>query len=103
MPLDSLTDPDELGLIKLLAGWPRLVESAADAHEPHRVAFYLSETAAAFHSLWNKGKDEARLRFILPDDAETTLARMALVRATATVIASGLGVMGVKPVEELRE
>ncbi|EDP66282.1 Arginyl-tRNA synthetase [alpha proteobacterium BAL199] len=101
--LGSLTDPDELGLIRLLAGWPRLVESAADAHEPHRVAFYLGEVAAAFHSLWNKGKDEAHLRFILPDDTATTLARMALVRATATVIASGLGVMGVQPVEELRE
>ena len=64
---------------------------------------HLGEVAAAFHGLWNKGKDDARLRFILPDDAETTLARMALVRATATVIASGLAVMGVKPVEELRE
>ncbi|MEQ8818043.1 MAG: arginine--tRNA ligase [Thalassobaculum sp.] len=101
--LASLTDPDELGLIKLLAGWPRLVESAADAHEPHRVAFYLGEVAAAFHGLWNKGKEEARLRFILADDAETTLARLALVRATATVVASGLSVMGVQPVEELRE
>ena len=103
VPLATLSDPDELGLVKVLAGWPRLVESAADAHEPHRVAFYLGEVAAAIHGLWNKGKDDARLRFILPDDAETTLARMALVRATATVIASGLAVMGVKPVEELRE
>ena len=101
--LASLTDPDELGLIRLLAGWPRLVDSAADAHEPHRVAFYLGEVAAAFHGLWNKGKEEARLRFILADDAETTLARLSLVRATATVIASGLAVMGVRPVEELRE
>lgn len=103
VPLASLTDPDELGLIKVLAGWPRLVESAAEAHEPHRVAFYLGEVAAAFHGLWNKGKEEARLRFILADDAETTLARLALVRATATVIASGLAVIGVQPVEELRE
>lgn len=99
----SLTDPDEIGLIKLLAGWPRVVESAAEAHEPHRVAFYLGDVAAAFHGLWNKGREDARLRFILDDDRETTLARMALVRATATVIASGLGVMGVTPVEELRE
>ncbi len=102
-PLASLTDPDELGLIRILAGWPRLVESAADAHEPHRVAFYLGEVAAGFHGLWNKGKEEARLRFILADDPDTTLARLALVRATATVIASGLAVMGVRPVEELRE
>jgi len=101
--LGSLTDPDEIGLIKLLAGWPRVVESAAEAHEPHRVAFFLGDVAAAFHGLWNKGREDARLRFILEDDRETTLARMALVRATATVVASGLGVMGVAPVEELRE
>ncbi|WP_281685438.1 arginine--tRNA ligase [Thalassobaculum salexigens] len=101
--MGSLTDPDEIGLIKLLAGWPRIVESAAEAHEPHRVAFYLGDVAAAFHGLWNKGREDARLRFILEDDRETTLARMALVRATATVVASGLGVMGVTPVEELRE
>ncbi len=99
----SLTDPDEIGLIKLLASWPRVVESAAEAHEPHRVAFYLGDVAAAFHGLWNKGREDARLRFILEDDRDTTLARMALVRATATVVASGLGVMGVTPVEELRE
>ncbi|WP_420565387.1 arginine--tRNA ligase [Thalassobaculum sp.] len=101
--MGSLTDPDEIGLIKLLAGWPRVVEGAAEAHEPHRVAFYLGDVAAAFHGLWNKGREDARLRFILEDDRETTLARMALVRATATVVASGLGVMGVTPVEELRE
>ena len=101
--MGSLTDPDEIGLIKLLASWPRIVESAAEAHEPHRVAFYLGDVAAAFHGLWNKGREDARLRFILDDDRETTLARMALVRATATVVASGLGVMGVTPVEELRE
>ena len=101
--MGCLTDPDEIGLIKLLAGWPRVVESAAEAHEPHRVAFYLGDVAAAFHGLWNKGREDARLRFILDDDRETTLARMALVRATATVVASGLGVMGVTPVEELRE
>lgn len=99
----SLTDPDEIGLIKLLASWPRVVESAAEAHEPHRVAFYLGDVAAAFHGLWNKGREDARLRFILEDDRDKTLARMALVRATATVVASGLGVMGVTPVEELRE
>ena len=101
--LASLTDPDELDLIKVLAGWPRLVESAAEAHEPHRVAFYLGDVAAAFHGLWNKGRENAQLRFILEDDRETSLARMALVRATATVIASGLGVIGVTPVEEMRE
>jgi arginyl-tRNA synthetase len=100
--LDCLTDSSELGLIKLLAGWPRLVESAAEAHEPHRVAFFLSELAAGFHGLWNKGKDDATLRFIIEDDERLTLARLALVRGVATVIASGLGVMGVEPLEELR-
>jgi arginyl-tRNA synthetase len=97
-----LTDSSELGLIKQLAGWPRMVESAAEAHEPHRVAFFLSEVAAGFHGLWNKGKDDAALRFIVEDDEKVTLARLALVRGVATVIASGLGVMGVEPLEELR-
>ena len=100
--LDCLTDSSELGLIKLLASWPRLVESAAEAHEPHRVAFYLSDLAAGFHGLWNKGKDDATLRFIIEGDERRTLARLALVRGVATVIASGLGVMGVQPLEELR-
>jgi len=101
-PLHRLTDPAELALIKLLAGWPRLVETAADAHEPHRVAFYLYELAAAFHGLWNKGKDEARLRFLIEDDRDLSLARLALITAVATVIASGLTVFGVEPVEEMR-
>ncbi len=101
-PLDHLTDRDEIALVRQLASWPRLVESAADAHEPHRVAFYLQELAAAFHGLWNKGKDDATLRFILADAPELTLARLALVQAVATVIASGLAVFGVEPVEEMR-
>jgi arginyl-tRNA synthetase len=100
--LARLTDPAELDLIKGLAGWPRVVEAAAAAHEPHRVAFYLQEVAALFHGLWTRGKEEARLRFIHPDDPPGTLARLALVRATQIVIASGLGVMGVTPLEELR-
>ncbi|MGE5546351.1 MAG: arginine--tRNA ligase [Solirubrobacterales bacterium] len=101
-PLARLTDPAELGLIKALAGWPRLVESAAESHEPHRVAFYLYDLAAAFHGLWNKGKDEARLRFLLEDDREVSLARLGLIRAVTLVIASGLKVFGVEPVEEMR-
>jgi arginyl-tRNA synthetase len=100
--LKRLTDSGELGLIKLLAEWPRLLESAAEAHEPHRVAFYLYDLAAAFHGQWNKGKDHAELRFLLPDDPGMTAARLALVQAVAFVIASGLGVFGVTPVEELR-
>jgi arginyl-tRNA synthetase len=101
-PAARLTDSAELGLIKLMAGWPRLVESAAEAHEPHRVAFYLYDLAAAFHGLWNKGKDEASLRFLIPGDRDVTVARLAMVRALTFVIASGLGIFGVKPVEEMR-
>jgi len=101
-PLNRLTDSGELDLIKLLAEWPRLLESAADAHEPHRVAFYLYDLAGAFHGLWTKGKDNAELRFLLPDDPAMTAARLALVQATAFVIASGLEIFGVQPVEEMR-
>jgi arginyl-tRNA synthetase len=100
-PLDRLSDPSEIALIRLLAGWPRLVESAAEAHEPHRIAFYLQEVAAQFHVLWNKGKDEATLRFILASEPELTRARLALVRGVAIVIASGLAVFGVEPVQEM--
>ena len=100
--LGRLTDASELHLIKQLAQWPRLVQSAAQAHEPHRVAFYLNDVAAEFHGLWNKGKDDKSLRFIINDDVELTLARLALIRATANVIASGLKVFGVTPVEEMR-
>ena len=91
----------EMALIKLLAGWPRLVAAAAEAHEPHRLAFYLGDIAAAFHGLWNKGNDDASLRFIITDRPELSRSRLALVRAVATVIASGLRIMGVEPVEEM--
>lgn len=100
--LARLTDSDELGLIRLIAGWPRQVEMAAEAHEPHRLAFYLSELVAAFHSLWSRGNKETQLRFIVPGDQALTQARLALVRGMAVVIASGLQVFGVEPVEELR-
>jgi arginyl-tRNA synthetase len=97
-----LTDPAELDLIKAMAAWPRVVESAAAAHEPHRIAFFLQELAALLHALWNKGNEEAALRFIQPTNRPLTLARLALVRATQLVLASGLGVIGVEPAEELR-
>jgi arginyl-tRNA synthetase len=100
-PLARLTDPVELVLIRLLAGWPRLVESAAEAHEPHRIAFYLQEVAAQFHLLWTKGRDEAQLRFIISGDPDLTRARLALVRGVAIVVASGLAVFGVTPAEEM--
>jgi arginyl-tRNA synthetase len=101
VPLDRLGDPLELALIRLLAGWPRLVESAAEAHEPHRIAFFLQEVAAQFHLLWTKGKDAATLRFLVAADPDLTRARLALVRAVALVVASGLAVFGVEPVEEM--
>ena len=97
-----LADAGELALIKALAAWPRHVEAAAQAHEPHRLAFYLSELAAEFHGQWNKGNDDPSLRFIVADDPALSLARLALVRATQIVIASGLKIFAVEPVEEMR-
>ncbi len=102
VPLEGLTDPAELALIRRMADWPRQVEAAAEAHEPHRIAFYLYDLAASFHGLWNKGKDDATLRFLVADDKPVSLARAALVRGVSLVIASGLAVIGVTPVEEMR-
>ena len=99
---DRLTDPGEKALIKRLAGWPQVVETAALAHEPHRVAFYLADLAAEFHAHWNRGNETASMRFVITDDRELSIARVGLVQAVAYVIASGLDVMGVAPVEELR-
>jgi arginyl-tRNA synthetase len=100
-PLDRLGDAGELALIRLVAQWPRQVEAAAAAHEPHRIAFYLNDLAAAFHAHWNRGREEG-LRFVIEGDAELTRARLALVQAIGFVIGSGLKVFGVKPVEEMR-
>jgi arginyl-tRNA synthetase len=100
--LERLIDEGELALVRLMAGWPRIVEAAAEAHEPHRVAFYLYDLAAEFHAQWNRGNDDEALRFIVSGDERLTAARLALVRAVAIVIASGLGVMGVEPVQEMR-
>ncbi len=100
--LARLVAPEELGLVKRLASWPRLVESAAETHEPHRIAFYLQDLAAEFHMLWNKGKEEPGLRFLIAEEPELTKARLALVQGIKHVIASGLRVFGVEPVEEMR-
>jgi arginyl-tRNA synthetase len=100
--LDSLSADAELALIRRLAQWPRTVEGAAQAREPHRIAFFLYDLAADFHMLWNRGKDDSTLRFLQADRPAETLARLALVEATAVVIRSGLAVMGVEPVEEMR-
>ena len=100
--LTRLTAAPDLAVIKQLAVWPRVLEGAALAYEPHRIAFYLHDLASAFHALWTKGKDDTALRFLKPDDPEESRARLALVRAVQQVIEAGLRVIGVSPVEELR-
>ena len=100
--LSLLTDENELNVIKILTNWPRIIQGAAKAHEPHRIAFYLSDLAAAFHSLWNKGKEDEKLRFIVEGDKELSFARLSLIKAIAIVIASGLEVIGIEAAEELR-
>jgi arginyl-tRNA synthetase len=100
--LGRLTHPDEIALMKSLAGWPRVVEAAATAYEPHRIAFYLRELAASFHTLWTRGKEDNSLRFLIPGDEDLTAARLALVSGCALGIAVGLRIIGVTPVEELR-
>ena len=102
VPLGSLQDAAELALIRRMAAWPRTVEGAALAYEPHRIAFYLYDLAGDFHMLWNRGRDDSELRFLQAGNVPATMARLALVSATATVIRSGLGVLGVTPVEEMR-
>ncbi len=102
VPLDRLGDAGELALVRLIAQWPRQVEAAASAHEPHRIAFYLYDLAAAFHAHWNRGREEPALRFVVEDDVELTRARLALVQGIGFVIGSGLKVFGVTPVEEMR-
>jgi arginyl-tRNA synthetase len=99
--LGLLVDPHELALIKQLAQYPRILAAAAVQHEPHRIAFYLGDLAASFHALWNQGKEQPALRFLLADDTPLTQARLALIGAVRTTIASGLSVMGVDPVEEM--
>jgi arginyl-tRNA synthetase len=95
-------DAEELGLVKLLAQYPRTVEAAALAHEPHRVAFYLNDLASAFHSLWNRGNDDPARRFLIEDRPEVTRARLELARGVALIIRSGLALMGVEAAEEMR-
>ncbi len=103
LPEPDLTrlDAEELTLVGLAAQWPKTVEAAAVSREPHRIAFYLNDLAAAFHSLWNRGNDDPARRFLVEDDLPLTAARLALARGVAQVIANGLGVMGVEPVEEM--
>ena len=99
--LDQLGDPAEMAVLRQLASWPKLVVSAANAHEPHRVAFYLMDLAAAFHALWTAGRENPELRFIREDAPALTAARLRLVKATALVIRSGLGVLAITAREEM--
>ncbi len=100
--LSGLTDPAEIALAKAIAEWPRLVEIAARTNEPHRIAFALYDLAAEFHALWNKGNDHPELRFLQEGDSDTSQAKIALARALGVVISTGLGILGVTPVEEMR-
>ncbi|WP_126153685.1 arginine--tRNA ligase [Paracoccus haematequi] len=100
--LTRLAHPAELDLARKVAEWPRLVEHAARAHEPHRIAFFLYEIASDLHSLWNRGNDDPSLRFVQDGNPDTTQAKIALVRAVGVVISSGLAILGVTPVKEMR-
>ena len=95
-------DDGEIGLIRLTAQFPRLIDAAAAAHEPHRLAFYLHDLASSLHSHWNKGKDQPQLRFVNDKDKELTCARLALVVAVTNALAAGLAVLGVHAPEEMR-
>ncbi len=100
--LERLDDPAELSLIRNLELYPRVVEAAAVAHEPHRIAFYLYDLASEFHALWTKGNNSPHLRFIINNDAVITMARLALVQGVVSVLASGLKVLGVRAPDEMR-
>ncbi|MDO5621101.1 MAG: arginine--tRNA ligase [Paracoccus sp. (in: a-proteobacteria)] len=100
--LSGLTHPAELALIGKVAEWPRLVETAARAHEPHRVAFYLYDLAQELHSLWNRGNEDLSLRFVQDGAKDTTASKIAMLRAVGVVISNGLGILGVEPAKEMR-
>jgi arginyl-tRNA synthetase len=100
--LDRLSDPAELALMRRIALYPRVVEAAAQAHEPHRIAFYLYDLASEFHALWTLGNAAPHLRFIIQDDRQMTAARLVLVKGVVTVLASGLALLGVQAPDEMR-
>jgi arginyl-tRNA synthetase len=97
-----LVDEGERGLMRAMANFPRVVIQAAEAREPHRIAFYAHDLATLFHSHWNRGKDSPHLRFVNEANANLTNARLGLVVATASVLASALGILGVNAPEEMR-
>lgn len=99
--LDRLSDPAELALLKTAIQFPRLVESAAQQHEPHRIAFFLHDLASDFHALWTRGKEDGSLRFLIQDAPELSRARLAMLLAVQQVLKNGLAIMGVTPVDEM--
>ena len=101
--MNRIDHDSELAVIKKLAEWPRLVEISARANEPHRIATYLHELAGEFHALWNRGNDDARLRFIQEGDITTSRSKIALARAVSVVVSAGLGILGVAPAQEMRQ
>jgi arginyl-tRNA synthetase len=100
--VERLTDPAEIELLKRLALFPRMIEGASSAHEPHRIAFYLYDLASEFHALWTRGRDLPYLRFIINNDAAITKARLAMVQGVVLVLASGLAILGVHAPDEMR-
>jgi arginyl-tRNA synthetase len=100
--LERLSDPAELALMRQIALYPRVVEAASAAHEPHRIAFYLFDLASEFHALWTLGNTAPHLRFIIHNDRQMTLARLVLVKGVVTVLASGLALLGVGAPDEMR-
>lgn len=97
----GLLDSEELALVKRAAQFPRIVEAAAGAYEPHRIAFYLFDLAAEFHALWNRGNDNPDKRLLVVNDSDLTLARLALAAGIGQIIRNGLAIMGVEAVEEM--
>lgn len=97
----QLTDESEIGLIRKIAAFPRSLEAAAAAHEPHRISFYIHELASEYHALWNKGKESPQLRFIVEGDERLTKTRLAFLKAIRYCIANGLGILGLRPVEDM--
>ena len=100
--VERLSDPAELGLMRRIALYPRVVEAASVAHEPHRIAFYLYDLASEFHALWTLGNSSPHLRFIIQNDRQMTVARLVLVQGVITVLASGLALLGVEAPNEMR-
>jgi arginyl-tRNA synthetase len=100
--VERLSDPAELALMRRIALYPRVVEAASLAHEPHRIAFYLYDLASEFHALWTLGNSAPHLRFIIQNDRQMTMARLVLVQGVITVLASGLALLGVEAPSEMR-